>query len=650
MHTQRSPLRRWGLMPPAAAALALATGCSFFSLGPDEDEADDVEATGEAPMLAQMVEDGDLPPLEERLPENPVIVEPNEEIGSYGGTWNTATTGIGDWPWLGRTVGYENLTRWDVDWEEPIPNLAESWEYNEDATEIHFTLREGLKWSDGEPFTTEDIEFAMTDLYGDPNLSTDAHSDFGTIDVISETEFTVSFEEPNSLWAAYDLIGYQIVQKPKHYLEQFHIDYNEDADDLAEEEGYSGWEEMIDDKGGITDSAWWWQNPDLPTMYPWEVVEPLADSGQMVLERNPYYWKVDTEGNQLPYLDSVVFDIVQDEEVMLTQALNGEIDFHTRHFNVLENRSTLADHREDGDYDFVETIPGEMNTNAIAFNLTHEDDALREIFNDRDFRVAMSHGINRQDIIDVVYQEQGEPWQLAPREESEFYHEELAKQYTEYDVDLANEILDDAGYDERNSDGIRLSPDGDPVSFQLSVATDFRADIVDSMEMVVEMWSDLDVDVDLDTQNRDLMLDRREDNDHDALVWSGDAGLMDAMYDGRWYLPIHSGESAYAIPWAQWDNTDGEDERSIEPPDDVQAHLEMYEELEAEPTEEARIEKMHEILDESAEQFYAIGISLSPPGYGIVRNDFGNVPDTIIEAAVYNTPGPTNPEQYFIRD
>jgi peptide/nickel transport system substrate-binding protein len=215
---------------------------------------------------------------------------------------------------------------------------------------------------------------------------------------------------------------------------------------------------------------------------------------------------------------------------MLVRALNGEIDMHSRHFNTFANRPTLAENREAGGYDFFEMVPGEMNTAMISLNLTHEDENLRELFNDRDFRVALSHAVNRQDIIDVVYQGQGEPWQGASREESPFFDEELARQYTEYDVDLANEILDETGYDEREG-GIRVGPGGEPIRFSLSVPTDFRPDIVDSMEMVVGFWADLDIDVDLNTEDRALWQSNRENNDHDANVWSGDNGMMDAVYD-----------------------------------------------------------------------------------------------------------------------
>lgn len=641
--------RRYPGTTAGVAAVVMATGCSFFSFDPDVEDGAQGEGTGEAPMLAALVESGDLPPLEERLPDEPLVVEPDDRIGVYGGEWSTALVGAHDWPWLGRTVAYENFVRWDPEWDEAIPNLATEWEYNEDATEITIHLREGIKWSDGEPFTADDVVFALNDVFNNHDLSPMAASDPGTAEKLDEYSLTITFDDPNALWIENNFILYQLVEKPLHYLGEFHIDHNPDADELAEEEGFADWVEMFDAKAGVLSSVQYWQNADMPTLRAWRVVEPLADSGQMVLDRNPYYWKVDPEGNQLPYIDHVEFDIMQDEEVMLVRALNGELDMHSRHFNTLANRPVLAENRESGGYGFFDLVPGEMNTAMISLNLSHEDDDLREIFNDHDFRVALSHAINRQDVIDVVYQGQGEPWQGAPREESPFYNEELAKQYTEYDLELANEILDEAGYDER-SGGVRVAPNGAPVSFDLSVPTDFRPDIIDSMEMVVGFWDELDIDVDLDTEDRSLWQNNREENEHDANVWSGDAGLRDAMYDARWYAPVHDGESNFGIPWAKWFRSDGDDPRSIEPPDEVKEHLEMYEAVEGEPDPELRDELMADFLSVSQERFYAIGISLTPPGYGIVADHFHNVPESMPSSSVYNDPGPTNPEQYFIEE
>ncbi|GAA4891097.1 ABC transporter substrate-binding protein [Streptomonospora salina] len=643
------PRRRALAVPAAAAALALGlSGCDFFDLDPGEEDGGRSEADGQAPELAERVESGDLPPLQERLPENPVTVEPVEEVGNYGGTWNTATLGIGDWPWLGRTVGYENLTRWNTEWTETVPNIAEDFEYSDDATTVTYDLREGMKWSDGDDFTADDIVFAANDVFNNADLTPMANQNPPTAEKIDDYTVEITLDDPDALWAAHDFIQYQLVNKPVHYLGEFHIDHNENADELAEEEGFDSWTEMFDVKAGVTDSALTWQNPDLPTLYPWEVVEPLADSGRMVLERNPYYWKVDSAGNQLPYLDSVEFEIMQDEEVMLTRALNGDFDFHTRHFNTAENRPVLAENRESGGYEFIDLDVSEMNTNMISFNQTVDDDGLREIFRDKRFRIAMSHGINRQDIIDVVYQGQGEPWQGAPRRDTPFFNEDLAKQYTEFDLDKAGDILDDAGYGERNGDGVRVSEDGTPLSFTLSAPGDYRPDIIDSMEMVVDTWKELDVDVELDVEERSSWQDSRENNEHEVNVWSGDAGLLDAMYDPRWYAPLHSGESNFAIPWAQWYASDGADPRAQEPPQEIKDHLEMYDELQAEPDPSKREELMVDFLAESRERFYAMGIGLTQPGYGIVSTDFRNVPEQLPEASVYNTPAPANPEQFFI--
>ncbi len=644
--TRRSVLRGGG----AAALVAASSGCSWFSTDPADEEATAaVGAKGkEAPMLAALVEKGELPPVEERLPTSPLVVEPNDAIGIYGGEWRSATLGVADWPWLGRTVGYENLTRWNVEWTETIPNLAEEFSYNDDATELTFRLREGIKWSDGKPFTADDIAFAIDDIFLNPTVYPEATSVGLTFQQDDELTFRLVFEDPDALWASYDILQYQIVAKPRHYLEQFHRDYNPDVERLVEEEGADSWVALLDTKAGITDSSLYWQNGDIPTLNPWRMIEPLGTGSRVTLERNPYYWKTDPDGSQLPYLDRVVFDVILDEEVMLTRALNGDFDMHMRHFNTLQNKPVLAAEREGGGFDFFDSRPSEMNTSVIALNLAHPDPVLREVFQNKDFRIALSHAIDRQEIIDVVYQQQGEPWQAAPRRESPFFDEELATQFTEYDVDLANQLLDEAGYDQRDDAGIRLGPSGDPIAFTLSVPTGFRPDINDSADLVQGYWQEVGIDVQVRGEERSLFYERKDQNLHDANVWSGDNGLIDSMLDPRWYCPTNSGESNYAQPWAKWYSSDGEDESGEEPPQSVKDHLAIYDRLIATPDPEGQYEVMKELLATSREQFYAIGVNLTPPGYGIVATDFRNVPAEVFDASLYNNPGPTNPEQYFI--
>jgi len=285
-----------------------------------------------------------------------------------------------------------------------------------------------------------------------------------------------------------------------------------------------------------------------------------------------------------------------------------------------------------------------MNAVAIALNLTCRDPVKREIFNNKDFRIGLSHAINREELIDAVFQRQGRPWQLAPREESEFYLEELATQYLEYDVDLASQHLDKAGYAERDDQGRRLGPDGKPIQFTVEVASGISDTAIDAMDLIKKYWAEVGITIQVRTEDRALFYTRKEANQHDANVWGGDGGLTDAIIDPRWYFPF-STESNYAIPWANWYNGNTP---AMEPPAHVKQQMRLYDQIKASPDPEERRNLFMQILEIAKDQFYAIGCVLPEPGYGIVKNNFHNVPKSFPSAWVYPNPGPTNPEQYFI--
>jgi peptide/nickel transport system substrate-binding protein len=341
--------------------------------------------------------------------------------------------------------------------------------------------------------------------------------------------------------------------------------------------------------------------------------------------------------------------MVQDPEIALTRALNGEVDLLAYHFNSLQNKPVVAENRERGEYEIFDLIPSSMNTLVLCLNLCHKDKALREVFNNKDFRIGLSHAINRQEIIDVTLQSQGEPWQAAPRKESAYFDEEMAKQYTEYDVDLANRFLDEAGYADKDADGMRLGPNGEPIRFQIETLTadpDYSSPWVDMLELVQGYWREVGVEMDIKTEDRSLFYERKAANQHDAALWFGSPGGLETEtpLEPRWYAPVN-GESNYAIPWATWFASNGE--AGQEPPAAVREQLEVYKAVKATSDPEERFRLMREVLNIAKEQFYNIGISLQPYSYGIVRNDFRNAPDPMIGAWLYVDPGSTNPEQYW---
>jgi peptide/nickel transport system substrate-binding protein len=369
-----------------------------------------------------------------------------------------------------------------------------------------------------------------------------------------------------------------------------------------------------------------------------------ADATQVTAVRNPYYWKVDPEGNQYPYIDNVQF-FVGEVETLVLRALNGDISFQDRHIASLANKAVFFDSQEAGGYHFFETIPSSMNTTVIALNLTHLDPVKREIFQNKEFRIGLSHAIDRQALIDLIYVGQGEPYQLAPRPTSPFYHEQLARQYTEYDVDLANQHLDAAGYTESDADGFRLGPDGNRISFTIDTTAALNSEAADLLEQVIGYWADVGVEAQLNVIDRTLLYERKAANQQDSVIWGGDGGL-DVILEPRWYFP-YSNESNYAEAWQYWYNNP-DDPRAEEPSAAAQRQMELYDEIKATADPDRQAELMNEILDIAAEEFYAIGINLTPPGYGIQKNNFFNVPASFPGAWLYPNPAPVNTFQFFI--
>ena len=635
----------WYKLSSLLIVLALATG--VFAQTNDFKE---------APMLTEQVSSGDLPAVAERLPTTPLVVQPSESIGQYGGTWSKAIIGAGQTANLVRTIGYDYLVRWNVEWTEVVPNVAESFEVNDDATEYTFHLRDGMKWSDGEPFTADDIMFWYEAVVLNKELTPARGNNPVTVEKLDDTTVKFSFPKPNGLFLQNMATpnGWGYTGYPKHYLSQFHPDYNEDnLDELVSQGGFNTWVELFNSKVGWNER---FTNVDLPTLYPWKMTTAYGAGQQAVAERNPYYFKVDPEGNQLPYLDQVVFDVVADPEVMVLKVINGEINMHVQDVMTANNKAVFADNQEAGNYHFVDMTPAETVNPAIYLNLTDQDPVKREIFQNKDFRIGLSHAINRQEIIDVVYVGQGEPYQAAPRRESEFFDEEFAKQYTDYDVDLANESLDKAGYSERDAEGFRLGPDGKRISFVIEYF-DFDASWPDVLELLQGYFKDVGIDMQVRSETGNAYNTRKNANEHDAILFGGGAGLGYANILFPNSMMPFDNQSAFAIPWARWylNPEPGAEVGGItappeEPSEAAKKQMDLYEQLSqtGDAAEQKRLFK--EILDISKDQFYVIGIVSTAARYGIVANNFHNVPNPMIWSYPYPTPGPTNPEQYFVSD
>ena len=608
----------------------------------------------EAPMLAELVKAGKLPAVDQRLPANPLVLKPVEKVGKYGGTWRTALRGGQDDAWLTRTVGYDYLVRWDLPWTTILPCVAETYSANADATEYTFKLRKGMKWSDGKPFTADDIVFWATDVVNNKELTPAtggwfaAGGKYGTAEKVDETTVKFKFSAPNGMVILRNACpdGQGPVQFQAEYCKQFHKTYADAAklDALIKENKADDWIKLFQTKCSSvpgTPINGRWQNVNLPVISAWLLLTPSATKDPTKAQRNPYYWKVDPEGNQLPYLDGVFYDYVEDVQVLVLKAAAGEIDMMDRHIATNANKPVFVDNMKKGDYSFFETIPSSMNNMIISFNLTHKNKDLRAIFQDINFRIGLSHAINCKELIDVVWIGQGEPYQLAPRPTSPFYNEKLAKQYTEYDVKKANEYLDKV-LPKKGADGMRLMPDGKPFTAVWEISNT-RTESVAAAPIVQKYWKAVGMDIQPKVMDRALMYTHKDANEFDAMDWGGDGGL-DVILEPRWYFP-YSSESQYGILWQYWWR---KDPRGEEQPAAPKKQMELYDQLQASGDTKKQDELMKQILQIAQEQFYAIGIVLPTPGYGIVKNNFKNVPKTMPGAWLYPNPGPSDPPQYFI--
>lgn len=655
MGPSRSDLRKLSRRRLLAAGGALATaaslsGCDALSTTPSggAKEGGDRPRRSrdkESPALADRVRTGKLPHLKDRLPEDPLVVRPVDKPGPYGGELHSAILGPSAVIQLDRIVGYDCLMRWTPDWKpEPIPNIAKSIETNSNATTFTIRLRPGTRWSSGAPFDADDIVFAQNDVLGDRDLYPAAPSNPVTAEKLDRHTVRLKFDNPNSLFIQEQAstTGLTLITKPMHYLKQFHKKYNPDVDALVDKSGQSTWTELFLAKAEL------WSNPDLPTLAPWVQANGVGKSPRLILERNPYYWKVDQDGRQLPYIDKVVYTVSSEAEVILTKVMHGDIDFQLRPSNTLANKPVLARNRAKGKYDFAKATPSNMNTMAFCFNLTHSDPVLRNIFRDKRFRIGLSHAINRKELIDTAYQKQGEPFQCAPRPESDLYDETFAKQYTAYDPARAKSYLDKV-LPNTDEQGFRQRSDGDRLSITVEFALGIWPEYPDVLQLIKGYWKHVGVDLIVKGEDRSLFDVRtKEAQKHEAAVWQGAGGWNDMYVNPYYYLPVSAGATYWGYPWWQWYLSDGKD--GEEPPDAPKEQIEIWRRLQAAPAKKGRSALMKQILDIAREEFYVLGINLQPEEYATVSNRLHNVPKALPNSWVYPTPGPTNPGQYYIEE
>ena len=584
----------------------------------------------EAPMLKEQVEAGLLPPLEERLPKTPLVVEPVDKVGKYGGTAHVAGTrplGHGDDHMI--MGGEAVLVQPTPAVDDLVPHVCRGFEISEDKTTYTFFLREGMRWSDGHPVTTENVKFWYEDVMHNEDLTPiighvwRADSATGPVvelNIVDDYTFQLIFASPKPFFLNQTIHNASGIILPKHYLKQFHAHYvpEEELKAMAIEEGYDEWYELYENKAlrlGLSPF-----NPELPTIGPYILEEITSDRRQWV--RNPYFWKVDTAGNQLPYIDRVDCQIDSDREVLNGMIISGALDFAGFESDI-RDYPVFRRYEEDGNYR-VELWRSALNEVAYAFNLTHEDPVLQEIFGDKRFRQALSIAIDRDEINELIYHGQGKPSQFTVVPSSQYFKPEYATAYVEYDPDKANALLDEMGLDKRDSEGFRLRPDGERLIFTLEYL-DSETPKQPNAELVTQYWNEVGIDMRTKLVSSELQAERAPANLMDATLWHGDCAtdVLFPLIAARLVPEVPRWSEVAWTEWARWFQTGGD--QGWEPPAYVAELRAWWEEAVATPDSERSFELCQKILDAQAENVYLIGTIAEAPYPLIARKNLKNL-------------------------
>lgn len=620
----------------------------------------------ESPILAEKVAAGELPPVEKRLPENPRVIKSlTGEKGVYGGELRVGFVGSSpEWGAFLFLAAWEHLVSWKPDFSGYEPNLAESIEVSPDSTTYTFHLRKGIKWSDGDPYDADDIMFYIEDVLLNPEISptgpiadwlpTDMAADFRA-EKVDQYTFRLIFPKPYGTFL-YNLAGWggrYFSMYPSHYLKQFHKRYNPDVDKLVEEDGtVTDWVALFFKKGpdNWANPARWYEYPEMPSLYPWITVQPLGAGTQIRLVRNPYYWKVDEEGNQLPYVDSILGISYQDNESRTLAMLNGDLDFIKDPGN--ENRILFHDAMNEGKPIQIKyPMSDGANVCTIHFNQTIADPVKAQVFASKDFRIGMSYAINRPEIIEIVFEGQGTPSQHAPNPDSPFYIEGMDTQYVEYDVAKANEYLDKV-LPTKGANGMRLGPDGKPFQIVFTVKTDltFGTQYVQIAELLIGYWKAVGVDVVLNTQAGAQFDESQRKNLIEATIFTGEGGAgITPLIDPRYYVPMDY-FGFFGLGWYGWRVPDPTGQTvAVEPPQWAKDARAKYDEAIQQPSYEQQVAKMREVIQEAKERFYVIGIARPGSMYYPFHARLGGIPDTWYDGWNEGVTKILYPEQWFIR-
>jgi len=593
----------------------------------------------ESPMLTHLVLQGKLPPVTERLPEESLIIEPLNEAGVHGGVWRFDITRRRDVN-LVYHIGNPSFLRWNRDTKLPVPHFCKDYEVSEDGKIWTIYLRRGVKWSDGHPFTSEDVRFwyeddaLNRDINPIPKEELQVGHQFGQVEIIDDFAFRVVFPVSNRSFFR-ELIKIVLFYTPSHYLKQFHVKYANPVKLQQEMKnaGVKKWSELYKKK-----SRWYlgFLNADCPSMRPWLLTQRKGSPDTYEFVRNPYYWVVDTDGKQLPYIDRILVKLSSNEEVLAMNTIAGAFDFQWRRLN-FKDYPLLKENTTRKNYELLTWPQDRCSDITLYINQNCVNPVAGPILRKIKFRAALSKAINREELNLLFYRSVGTPRQATAAEATPFFMPEYAQVYANYDLEGANKLLDELGLVKRNENGFRVDENGETILILIETAS--TGSVIDILQIITEYWQKIGILADIKVIEGSLLIERTKS----AQV------MIQARPMGSFNPPLSVAISSanYIAPRAGlWYNTNGK--QGEKPGEELLKLIRLAEQRKSSNLLE-EIEVMKQIYKSYAENIWAIGLVGEVPALLAKKHYFRNVPElSLYSFARGRRLRHTLPEQYWI--
>ncbi|WP_235549583.1 ABC transporter substrate-binding protein [Paenibacillus sp. Soil766] len=627
--------------PKASTAVVKETS------GPIASAPTKIEGYKEAPMLTKLVSAGTLKAVAERMPakEDIMVEKVTDEIGKYGGDWKMPWGGPND-RWAVGQPTEEALFRFNKDGSAVEPNVAKSYEVNKDSTEFTIHLRKGMKWSDGVPFTADDVIFYWEHMLTKETFGKKIYDAYYSVDPVSgekalatvtkvdDFTFKVTHKYPSVQFLERVAIDNKWFFAPAHFQKTILPEFVGEAKalEIAKQWGFADVKSFL-----VATGYYYWVNPQIPTLRAW-VAKNDPNSDQFIMERNPYFWKVDSAGNQLPYMDRIVATKVQDPAQRVLGALAGDynlLGFDFKDFTVLKENEKKAG------YSVLAWTTAAWSSTGLQFNQTIADPNLRKLFQDIKFREAVSVAVDRKEISEIVTNGLGAPIQASVPEGLVGYQKGWADQWSKFDQARANQLLDELGLTKRDKNNFRLNADGSDLTITVTENTTNTATF---LELVKKYYEKVGLKVDVKVVDAGTHNDLKYANKIAATTEN--ISLVNVAFRPDTLVPLR-----VLTPWlgnyGLYTSSNGKE--GVKPEGDIALIMDYWNKVKSSTTKEDITKWSNEIIKLNQKNQWLIGYTGPTPNLIVVSNKMGNVPKNLIFADEFRSLGHGHPSQFYIK-